>query len=151
MIYRVRSPALMTLVPALLRALAGKVQYGSSLSHAQVTALRTSSGASSLMMTPVGQHTYILTIRVSSTCCPRELQGLLSQELQQMRGRNSSPALMTQGPDHPPATGVKGQGEKGVSLPHSCYLTGELQGQLSCSYPLACTPAIPTMSRPAYL
>ena len=49
-------------------------------------------------------------------CYPGKVQGLLSLVLQEMRGRDSSPTLMTLGQILPTASGGKG------SPPHQCHL-----------------------------
>jgi hypothetical protein len=50
----------------------------------------------------------ILKLEPALPCCPGEVQGLFTWVLQQVKGRASSPVLMTSGPVLPPAIGGKG-------------------------------------------
>lgn len=53
-------------------------------------------------------------------CCPGEVQELLSQVWKPVRGRNSSPILMTPEPPLLPAIGGKGRGRGGMNLSFAC-------------------------------
>lgn len=84
-------------------------------------------------------------------CCKGMVQGLLSPVLQQMRGRDGSPALITLGSALPPAVGGKGQGKVIFLLPMSLYMAGKGQDQLFNAHTLRACSIMPLPSGSALL
>ena len=78
----------------------------SSVAHCLSTPCSNEQGAGSgLLSHPQGGLSHTYTFRASSTVWSRRGVGPLSQVLQLVMGRNSSPAPMTSGPAFLPATG----------------------------------------------
>lgn len=94
----------------------------------QVTSKRRSRGASSPRYPSLG---------LVLLCCPGKMQGPLSQGLQLVRERDSSPALMTLGSSLLTATGGEGQGGNMEIRyhPYTHATSGQMNGsQLSCAF-----------------
>lgn len=70
-------------------------------------------------------------LELALLCCPDEVQGLLSQVLQQVTDRISSLALtFLLGPALPPSTDGEGKSEGSESVPCLCHCTADKrQGQ----------------------
>lgn len=96
---------------------------GGHHSHTPSTSRQMNGGSSSPTPTgpaPLhqGEACMLSTSRPSLLCCPVKVQGLLSQVLQSLRGRASSPAPMTSGSAPSVASGGERQGG-GEHLPCS--------------------------------
>lgn len=81
---------------------------GGHLSLTHTAARQTICRASYPLLTPLGSaHLQSPDPEPALLCCPLEVQGLLSQGLQQVRSRDSSLVLMTPGPGLLPCPGER--------------------------------------------